>query len=89
MACPLYPNSDHESGRVPVVMSAFPPKADMCGALGYVCFGPEADSCAAAKPPRFSGEGGLDHSPMVLGDGRRLIKLTPERHRWDNMFVRQ
>jgi len=24
-------------------MSALPPKADMCGALGDVCFGPEAD----------------------------------------------
>src|SRR5262245_43366293 len=24
-------------------MSALPPKADMCSALGYVCFGPKAD----------------------------------------------
>src|SRR6476660_9970730 len=24
-------------------MSALPPKADMCGALAYVCFGPIAD----------------------------------------------
>jgi hypothetical protein len=24
-------------------MSASPPKADMCGALAYVCFGPKAD----------------------------------------------
>jgi hypothetical protein len=24
-------------------MSALPPKADMCGALGHVCFGPKAD----------------------------------------------
>jgi hypothetical protein len=24
-------------------MSALPPKADMCGALGHVCFGPIAD----------------------------------------------
>jgi hypothetical protein len=24
-------------------MSALPPKADMCGALSYVCFGPKAD----------------------------------------------
>jgi hypothetical protein len=70
-------------------MSALPPKADMCGATSDVRFGPIADSCTAAKPPRFSGEGGLDHSPMVLGDGRRLIKLTPEMHRWDNMFVLQ
>jgi hypothetical protein len=26
-----------------MVMSALPPKADMCGALAHVCFGPEAD----------------------------------------------
>jgi hypothetical protein len=37
------PDSDHESGHVPLVISALPPKADMCGALAHVCFGPEAD----------------------------------------------
>jgi hypothetical protein len=26
-----------------MVMSAFPPKADMCSALAHVCFGPRAD----------------------------------------------
>jgi len=26
-----------------MVMSALHPKADMCGALAHVCFGPEAD----------------------------------------------
>jgi hypothetical protein len=31
------------------VMSALPPKADMCGAARDVCFGPKADSCSAAK----------------------------------------
>src|SRR5215472_8264882 len=30
-------------------MSALPPKADMCSAQAYVCFGPIADSCNAAK----------------------------------------
>ena len=30
-------------------MSALPPKADMCGALADVCFGPIADSCTAAN----------------------------------------
>src|SRR5262245_3462421 len=29
------------------VMSALPPKGDMCGALGHVCFGPKADIAAA------------------------------------------
>ena len=31
------------------VMSALPPKADMCGALGDVRFVAKADSCTAAK----------------------------------------
>src|SRR5262249_26543544 len=26
-----------------IAMSALPPKADMCSALGHVCFGPQAD----------------------------------------------
>jgi hypothetical protein len=26
-----------------MVMSALPPKADMCGAIAHVCFGPKAD----------------------------------------------
>src|SRR6516225_3487409 len=30
-------------------MCALPPKADMCGAVADVRFGPEADSCTAAK----------------------------------------
>src|SRR5262245_51070883 len=34
---------DHESGHVPMVMSALPPKTDMCGAIWDVRFGPEAD----------------------------------------------
>ena len=37
------PNSDRESGFPHKVMSALPPKADMCSALAYVCFGPIAD----------------------------------------------
>ena len=34
---------------VQYLMSALPPKADMCGALAHVCFVPIADSCSAAK----------------------------------------
>jgi hypothetical protein len=30
------PNSDHESGHWQTVMSALPPKADVCGALAHV-----------------------------------------------------
>ena len=37
------PNSDRESGHQQTVMSALPPKADMCGAVADVCFGPKAD----------------------------------------------
>jgi hypothetical protein len=37
------PNSDRESGFPQTVMSALPPKADMCGALVDVRFGPIAD----------------------------------------------
>jgi hypothetical protein len=37
------PNSDRESGLQQKFMSALPPKADMCGATAYVCFGPKAD----------------------------------------------
>jgi hypothetical protein len=29
--------------RIARALSALPPKADMCGALAYVCFGPIAD----------------------------------------------
>jgi hypothetical protein len=42
-------NSDHESGLPYSVMSALPPKADMCSATRYVRFVPIADSCTAAK----------------------------------------
>src|SRR5262245_45926484 len=37
------PNSDRESEIPQKAMSALPPKADMCGALVHVCFGPIAD----------------------------------------------
>src|SRR4029077_3252790 len=39
------PDSDRESGFPRKVMSALPPKADMCRAFIYVCFGPIADIC--------------------------------------------
>ena len=37
------PNSDRESGFPQTVMSALPPKADMCGAIADVRYGPIAD----------------------------------------------
>src|SRR5262245_12038989 len=36
------------------VMSALPLKADICGAVPHVCFGPKADSCTAAKGDCYS-----------------------------------
>src|SRR5262245_4814894 len=39
----LTPNSDRVSGPRQTVMSALPPKADMCGAIWDVRFGPIAD----------------------------------------------
>jgi hypothetical protein len=41
--CPVAPNSDRESGHRQTVMSALPPKADMCGGNANVCYGPIAD----------------------------------------------
>jgi hypothetical protein len=41
--CPI---SDRESGFLQRVMSALPPKADACGAVGNVGFGPKADMAA-------------------------------------------
>src|SRR5262245_48142891 len=37
------PNSDRESRHPHTIMSALPPKADMCGAQPHVCFGRKAD----------------------------------------------
>ena len=34
-------------------MSALPPKADMCGALAYVCFGPIADMILELRSSLF------------------------------------
>jgi len=33
-------NSDRKSGHAAMVMSTLHLKADMCGALGHVCYGP-------------------------------------------------
>jgi hypothetical protein len=46
------PDSDRESGFPHKVMSALPPKADMCSAPAYVCFGPEADIPPSIRSPR-------------------------------------
>ena len=39
----LPPIATTKAGLPRKIMSASPPKADMCSALAYVCFGPKAD----------------------------------------------
>jgi len=51
-------------------LSALAPKADMCGALDYVCYGPEADSCIATN-------GLFDH--LVANLQKCVSKWQPER----------
>src|SRR5262249_61712868 len=62
------PNSDRESRHPQPVMSASPPKADMCGAIAYVCYGPIADI-----EPKQAGEA---HSKAA---GERNIKGAMQR----------
>ncbi|MGA6934180.1 MAG: hypothetical protein WB041_02155, partial [Pseudolabrys sp.] len=45
------PNSDRESDFPQTVMSALPPKADMCGANRNVCFVPKADMVGHLQRP--------------------------------------
>jgi hypothetical protein len=52
-------------------MSAFPPKADMCGAQAHVCFGPKADTCTAANYFLF------DH--LVGARNQRLWNTNTQR----------
>src|SRR5262249_35137585 len=46
-------------------MSALPPKADMCSALGDVRFGPIADSCTAAKGYSITSSARLSSSSLL------------------------
>ena len=61
------PNCDCKSGYLRFVMSALPPKADMCSAAVPVRFGPKADSCAPTHvrfTPNSDGESGLRQKVM-------------------------
>jgi len=69
------PNSDHESGFPQTVMSALPLKADMCSALADVCFGPEADSCSAAKNSLFDHFAGAGEERGWHREAERLGRL--------------
>jgi hypothetical protein len=63
------PNSDRKSGLPSKIMSALPPKADMCSALAYVGFGPIADITL------FKDLVGGDHEALRDGDAERLSRL--------------
>ena len=52
------PNSDHESGLRQRVLSALPPKADVCSASADVRFGPKADLRSFAPPIQVNVHGG-------------------------------
>jgi hypothetical protein len=53
-------------------MSAFPPKADMCGALANVCFGPKADITRVSIP-----EAGKRLAQPILSCGSQ-VKLRAD-----------
>src|SRR5262249_13045582 len=55
-----------QPNAAPKVMSASPPKADMCSALADVCFGPIADIAAS----NVTREGSKARGRSVRGDHR-------------------
>jgi hypothetical protein len=79
------PNRDRESGFPREVMSALPPKADMCGATRDVRFGPIADIEAFRHRPigqvasRGSGPEGALHRMRAGLEPPRFMdgKLAP------------
>jgi hypothetical protein len=48
----LHPIATAKADMLQMVMSALPPKADMCGANRHVCFGPIADICKSTGENR-------------------------------------
>src|SRR5262249_31226121 len=93
------PNSGRESGFPQTVMSALPPKADMCGATNHVRFGPVADSCTAAKGSLFdnfvsaaaTSKPSLSSSPWMRGaphNGFSLLTCRMRSRRPRSIFGR-
>src|SRR5262245_303803 len=58
VAIALRGHSQSVCGSRGEIMSALPPKADMCSALAYVCFGPKADIILAAVRSENSSSAG-------------------------------
>jgi len=85
--CPLCSNSDRENGFPQQAMSALPPKADMCGATAYVCFGPIAEFKILTQQKERPPCGGLSefnqvHDPSGLRTPRgasAVIHTRPRR----------
>src|SRR5262249_8021740 len=69
------PNSDRKSRHPQMVMSALPPKADMCGARDNVCFGPIADMASGRDGFRPSA---LPTGAILSRVGRIDRRLAPE-----------
>jgi hypothetical protein len=66
-------------------MSALPPKADMCGALGHVCFGPKADIVPFLSDVRSPQDRALSSTVSIyprsmMIDGCVYRKPKPERN---------
>src|SRR5262245_23923918 len=74
-ACPLYPNIDRKSGLPQTVMSALPSKADTCGALRNVGYGPKADICTAPADVCFTPK--RDICERSNGRGARIVTEQP------------
>jgi hypothetical protein len=73
--CPLYPPTATAKADMPqMVMSALHLKADMCGALSHVCFGPKADITWSLDHFVGVGEHGRRH-----GEAQRLRGLEIDR----------
>src|SRR5215475_14791942 len=52
-------------------MSALPPKADICSAPAYVCFGPKAGMCGATAYVCFGPEADMCSARLVCAKGQR------------------
>jgi len=51
--------------RAPILMSALPPKADMCGATSDVRFGPKADIARLLNSSHAEGQSGFAVTVVV------------------------
>jgi hypothetical protein len=74
--CPLWSKGDMSPQNV---MSALPPKADMCVARAYVCFGPIVDLCTATNCKRYSVTSSARTGGQRLGDALEFYQHSVTR----------